>query len=74
LFGRPTGTTIPTVCVTLDGMNADDIRRRSVFGELGKAYAKFLFEDGKPRTWPPNSGGLISECGTFSPFTEIMKR
>jgi hypothetical protein len=54
LFGRLTGTTIPTVCVTLDGMNADDIRRRSAFGELGKAYAKFLFEDGKPRAWPPN--------------------
>lgn len=74
LWGSLTGTTVPTVCVTLDGMNAEDIRRRSAFGELGKAYAKFFFEDGKVQTWPPNSGGLASECGAFSPFTEVMKR
>ena len=73
LFGRLTGTTIPTVCVSLDGMNAADIRTRSAFGELGKMYSKFLFEDGKPRTWPPNSGGLLSECGAYSPFPEIIK-
>jgi hypothetical protein len=36
-------------------------------------YSKFLVKDGKPRPRPPNSGGLLSECGAFSPFAEIMR-
>lgn len=37
LWGRLSGATVPTVCVSLDGMNAADIRTRSAFGEHGKA-------------------------------------
>jgi hypothetical protein len=65
---------VPIVCVSLDGYNAADIRTRSAFGDFGKAYAKFFFDDGKVQTWPPNSGGTHYDCGAWSPFTEIMKR
>ncbi len=65
IWGRLTSTTVPVVCVSFDG--------RNIFGQENKIYFVFYFEDGKLRQWPSRSI-LASECGAFSPFTEVMKR
>jgi hypothetical protein len=76
LWGRLTGESVPTVCVSFDGRNADDIRSRGMWGESGKMYWMIYFENGELHTWGEHGtvAVILSECGTFSPFTEVMKR
>jgi hypothetical protein len=45
-----------------------------MLGQEIKEYLIFSFDDGKPSPWPIANGMLVSECGTVSPFIEVMKR
>jgi hypothetical protein len=66
LWGRLTNTTVPVVCMSYN--------KRNLLGQEGNEYFLFSFENGKPYTWPIAGGVLVSECGTFSSFTEVTKR
>jgi hypothetical protein len=66
IWGRLTGTTFPAVCVSID--------TRNMLGMEFKGYFLFYFENGQVRRGNTGSGILVSECGAFSPFYEVMKR
>lgn len=66
IWGRLTGTTFPVVCVSID--------TRNMLGTEFKGYFLFYFENGQVRRGNTGSGILVSECGAFSPFREVMKR
>jgi hypothetical protein len=66
IWGRLANTTVPVICVSNDTKN--------MLGQEFKGYFVFWFEDGQLRRWNTGSGVLASECGTFSPFNEVIKR
>jgi hypothetical protein len=66
-LGRLTGTTVPVVCVTFTSTD--------IFGRENKDYLLISFENGKPYEWPVRGTSILTnECGTFSAFTEVIKR
>jgi hypothetical protein len=65
IMGRLTGTTVPVICVSRDAKN--------MLGQEYKGYFVFYFVDGRLHQWDTGSGVLVNECGTFSPFHEVMK-